>query len=747
MTGKNMSAIATKSNTAIDYLRSRRQWLVWKYVSVPGREKPTKPPHSPVTGSICSATDPTNWATYEQARAAKKRFAADGIGFALSPDDDLTGIDLDDCIGDDGRPAPWAAEILALGETYCEVSPGGRGLRLWARGKPAKDVASKAAGVEIYGGKRYLTYTALRMQSSPNAINPAPKTIAALLARVESLRANGEKPATISENSGRERKDGFFGKVNDLAMENLKYWVSEAFPAIAESAIGWCVSSKDLCRNREEDLSITPQGIVDFGEHDMGDPREGKRTPIDCVMMAAELGGLEGHEGETMTPLQAALWLCKTLDVDPASLGWKEREKIDLRKIFEESPIDWDSIARTITKHGEKIIHVAEAGKTEAPYSIQPTPFSWRDAADIPRREWLYGRHLVRQFVSCTFAPGGLGKSSLVLAEALALVTGRPLLGVKPPRKLRVWVWNGEDPRIEIERRIAAACIYYGITAEDIGDRLFFDSGREQPLVLAQMEVGGAKVAEPVFGSVVEAIKAGGFDVVIVDPFVASHRVVENDNGAIDLVAKTWGKIADETNCAVELIHHTRKTNGAEATAEDGRGAGSLLAAARSARVLNGMTEREAERAGIADKRRTYFRVDDGKPSMAPPADESEWYQIVSVALCNGDGDPFGSDGDSVGVATRWHWPDAFEGVADDILPEIKRALSEGDHAENVQAANWAGHAVATVLGLDVEDPRDRERIKAMLKSWIDGKALRVIRRRNQKKAREQKMIVPAGFE
>src|SRR5262249_2639333 len=34
----------------------------------------------------------------------------------------------------------------------------------------------------------------------------------------------------------------------------------------------------------EEDLSLTPQGIKYFGDHDMGDPRQGRRTPIDTVM-------------------------------------------------------------------------------------------------------------------------------------------------------------------------------------------------------------------------------------------------------------------------------------------------------------------------------------------------------------------------------------------------------------------------------------------------------------------------------
>jgi hypothetical protein len=42
-------------------------------------------------------------------------------------------------------------------------------------------------------------------------------------------------------------------------------------------------------------------------------------------------------------------------------------------------------------------------------------------------------------------APGGRGKSSLVLVEAVAMATGRALLGDEPLRRLKVWYHNGEE--------------------------------------------------------------------------------------------------------------------------------------------------------------------------------------------------------------------------------------------------------------------------------------------------------------
>jgi hypothetical protein len=72
---------------------------------------------------------------------------------------------------------------------------------------------------------------------------------------------------------------------------------------------------------------------------------------------------------------------------------------------------------------------------------IKATPFVCRDPRKIPPREWLYGRHMVRKFVSLTVAPSGVGESSKLSVESAAMVTNRDLLdtGSMPNRSLRVW--------------------------------------------------------------------------------------------------------------------------------------------------------------------------------------------------------------------------------------------------------------------------------------------------------------------
>lgn len=95
--------------------------------------------------------------------------------------------------------------------------------------------------------------------------------------------------------------------------------------------------------------------------------------------------------------------------------------------------------------------------------TIVATPFAWRAPNAIPPREWLYGRHYIRRYVSTTIAPPGVGKTTLGTGEGLAIASGKPVLGVTPAERGRVWMWNGEDPIDECERRVAAACIQYGL--------------------------------------------------------------------------------------------------------------------------------------------------------------------------------------------------------------------------------------------------------------------------------------------
>lgn len=345
------------------------------------------------------------------------------------------------------------------------------------------------------------------------------------------------------------------------------------------------------------------------------------------------------------------------------------------------------------------------------------TQYCCIDPATVPPRQWLYGRHLIRGFLSVTIAPGGYGKSSLLIAEALALATGKALLGKEVSTPLNVWLWNLEDPRDDLVRRIEAARQHYNLTEADIGGRLFIDSGREQELITATYGRNGAIIQRPVVENLVSEIRSRKIDVFIGDPFISSHRVPENDNAAIDAVAKNWSAIADKAGAAIELLHHTRKSEGVEITTESARGGKALTDAARNVRVLNRMTDNEAAQAGV-DNHRLHFRVYSDKSNLAPPSDKSDWFRLENVALANGD---------HVGVATPWQWPDPFADITVVDLRRVQDAIHGKQYRENSQAKAWAGYAVADVLDLDTDHKHERAKIKSCIKTWLENGALKVV--------------------
>lgn len=413
--------------------------------------------------------------------------------------------------------------------------------------------------------------------------------------------------------------------------------------------------------------------------------------------------------------------LNKARDVKPQYTASHEPEPAPAAEEWTEEHLSKMSGAPTEDDAAATAKHAAN--DNEPPTSaIVATAFKWIDPSTLPRREFAYGNHLIRKYVSVTVSPGGLGKTALSLAESLAMTSGRALLGTKPSQRLRVWVFNAEDPRDEMERRIMAACIHYQLQPKDIEGHLFLDSGREQELVVAiEDKKAGVRIQQPIVEAVVEQIERNAIDVMIVDPFVSTHGVNENDNGAIDKVAKLWAQIADHTNCAIDIVHHLRKVADREATVEDARGAVSLIGAARSVRVLNRMSEEQAEQAGVSGEERfAHFSVNYGKSNLTPLSSKLDWRKLESVPLGNARG--FGKPQDFAPVVTQWKWPSAEE-IAQDVTPEQREAicvsLSNSDFKSSARANNWAGIAVAYAMGLDVEDAAQRKRAGTILRALM----------------------------
>lgn len=370
-------------------------------------------------------------------------------------------------------------------------------------------------------------------------------------------------------------------------------------------------------------------------------------------------------------------------------------------------------------------------GASKSP-TVKATPFVYVDPKAIPKRECLYGGHLYRKYLSATFGAGGSGKSTAKISDALAMATGKPLLGHAVERPLKCWIVNLEDPLDETQRKLVAAMKHFRVTAEELGDNLFVDSGREQSFCVVKNDGKGTTIVEPVVSAIINEIIDKEIDVLIVDPFVSTHSVEENANSQIQQVAEQWVRVANATNAAVELIHHINKSAGdgrAEVTAESGRGAGALKDKARSVHTINGMTAQEAEKAGIdANDRFDYFRVNNGKSNLARRTGHSDWRRLISIDL--GNGGNFYTPGDSVGVATPWRWPsETVTDVPADQLAEIKRRIAAGQFKAHWLATDWAGFVFAAVMGIELRDNVAKRRLDATIQRLVAEGHFKIVHR------------------
>ncbi|ASP84358.1 DNA primase [Sinorhizobium meliloti] len=140
-----------------------------------------------------------------------------------------------------------------------------------------------------------------------------PDAVDAFLADADAILAKAGTPMKKKSEPRQQGRgaDTFWQRVNSAALDNTDSWVPSLFSsARKEAGTGaWRITSKELGRELEEDLSIHHDGIQDFG-------LEQSETPLSLV---EKWGGAP-------SPKDAAFWLCERLGRDPADFGWQQRE-------------------------------------------------------------------------------------------------------------------------------------------------------------------------------------------------------------------------------------------------------------------------------------------------------------------------------------------------------------------------------------------------------------------------------------
>lgn len=260
----------------------------------------------------------------------------------------------------------------------------------------------------------------------------------------------------------------------------------------------------------------------------------------------------------------------------------------------------------------------------------------------IPRRKWvLEDRYLARR-VTLTIAAGGLGKSTLAMTEAVAVATGRELTGKKVLRPGGVLVINLEDPGEELQLQITAIRNHFNIPGTELSN-LFFKSAYGEAFRLLVQQDGGRLVENSaLIDSLIATVRHHRIELVIIDPLVKLHSLNENDNAAMDRLMVALNTIAEQGNCAISLIHHTRKPASGQVESNgnmgSARGASSLVFAARICHTLGTMSKKAAKVYGVDESlRKWHVRLDSAKANLSPPATQENWFRRRSVVVDNGD--------------------------------------------------------------------------------------------------------------
>lgn len=121
-----------------------------------------KCPYQANSEMAASSTNPSTWASFEDAVRGVERGPYDGIGFVFNGDG-IIGIDIDAGFDEDGFLSELSCDCISACKSYVEKSRSGRGVHILLRGKLPFSGQNNRSGLEIYREGRYFIVTGKQM--------------------------------------------------------------------------------------------------------------------------------------------------------------------------------------------------------------------------------------------------------------------------------------------------------------------------------------------------------------------------------------------------------------------------------------------------------------------------------------------------------------------------------------------------------------------------------------------------------
>ena len=212
-------------------LKQIPQWVAWRQLD---SKKLTVNPQNEVVSWK------THWSTFEQAYSLYEKLQLDGVGFVLTDQNTIVGIDLDDSL------AAYAIPLKSA--TYTELSPSGTGIRAFGIVPAGFSISKHPAGLGVFTKDRWLSVTGQRI-STIGQLADCSDSLELLTQQLESKRGytgerlSRQKLRLLLEESYRARK---IWNCDEKVLSQFKSLseVDASFATIAIKA-GW--SDDEVC--------------------------------------------------------------------------------------------------------------------------------------------------------------------------------------------------------------------------------------------------------------------------------------------------------------------------------------------------------------------------------------------------------------------------------------------------------------------------------------------------------------------
>lgn len=610
-------------------LRGLQAFLTWDYVD--GRKIPFYANGSRRSGQQGSEADRAQLVSYEDALQAARRRGHSGVGLALLPDLGIVAGDFDHCVTD-GQVDPRVEQLVY--DTYAEFSPSGTGVRaIWFgdlgnHKDPHPEDGS--FGLETFSSKGFVTITGNTLPHVGILIGP--DDIAQVSDKLRQVCDFRFGQVSSPSDSANEDFLARYEPQDILTLDQIEQGLSVLSPEMNRSswlqvgmALHYDQHGSDEAFHLWHEWSAQATGVNDRG-------RAVYQGEEDCRKTWDSFGRHRDRK------LISGKTFIKRANEAGAELFVADEETNGLNGSLK----DTNGQSQAANGQSQATFEALDPPPaSEAPRPLpateKPRQLVWTSPEPIGPEEWtsshLSPRCIVENYlyadVALLAAPGGVGKTTLMLYEAIHITLGLPLWGLKVKTPGPVLILTAEDDRGLLVARLREIANTLELTPEQLA--IVMQDVRISDLTgqfskLTRLGEDGTIKASPLVKQIIDGCAndpRGAPVLITIDPAISFGVGEAQVNDAEQALVEVARRFKRALNCAVRYIHHTGKSNARlkELDQYAGRGGSTFPDGSRMVQVMATMDDREWKSATGLDLQEGQLAAVLARPklSYAPP--------------------------------------------------------------------------------------------------------------------------------